>query len=224
MTITVILFDLDETLLRTGGAGVLAMNRAFQELFGIPQAMDGIPYAGRLDPQIVADALAYHGIQGDREALMAAFKERYLHHLQHTLWEREGHVMPGIPQLLAALREQGEVEVGLATGNFRQAAWLKLQRYGLEGFFQEGAFGEDAEERAQLVALAARRVAGPRQWRRVLVVGDTPLDVAAALANGFIPVGVATGRYGEAELRAAGAHITFPDLGNWQEALKALLG
>jgi phosphoglycolate phosphatase-like HAD superfamily hydrolase len=113
--------------------------------------------------------------------------------------------------------------VGLATGNFRQAAWLKLQRYGLEGFFREGAFGEDAWERAQLVALAARRVAGPRQWRRVLVVGDTPLDVAAALASGFVPVGVATGRYGEAELRAAGAHITFPHLGDWQQALKALL-
>jgi len=223
MPLTVVLFDLDETLLRTGGAGVLAMERAFFELFGVPRAMEGLPYAGRLDPQIVAEALARHGIDGDREALLAAFKERYLQHLRQTLWERQGQVMPGIPQILSALQEREDVALGLATGNFREAAFLKLQRYGLDGFFRTGAFGEDAPERAMLVALAARRTAGGGRPDRVLVVGDTPRDVEAALACGFSPVGVATGRYSEEELRAAGAHITFPHLGEWRRALSLLL-
>lgn len=219
----VVLFDLDETLLRTGGAGVLAMNRAFEDLFGIANALDGIPYAGRMDPQILSDALAKHGIRDATGPILSRLKERYLEHLRQTLWEREGHVMPGVPQLLQALLAQPEVAVGLATGNFREAAWLKLQRYGLNSFFAEGAFGEDAPDRAQLVALAAQRVAKDRVPQRTIVVGDTPRDVEAALACGFWAVGVATGRYSQEELKAVGAHLTFPHLGDWERAFNAFL-
>ncbi|HXG41971.1 MAG TPA: HAD hydrolase-like protein [Dehalococcoidia bacterium] len=217
------LFDLDQTLLRTGGAGVLAMNRAFQEMFGIADALADIPYAGRTDPSILRDALRKHGIDGDFERIVAEFKERYVRHLERTLWETQGHVLPGIPHLLAALSSRRDVALGLATGNFREGAQLKLRRYGLDGHFRHGAYGDDAEDRAELVALAAHRTAQGEEPARVLVVGDTPLDVAAALACGFVPVGVATGYYSQDDLRQAGAALVFPDLSDWQRALSLLL-
>jgi phosphoglycolate phosphatase len=221
--LNVVLFDLDQTLLRTGGAGVLAMNRAFQEMFGIADALADIPYAGRTDPSILRDALRKHGIDGDFRRIVAEFKERYVWHLERTLWETQGQVLPGIPELLSALHLREDVTLGLATGNFREGAQLKLRRYGLDGHFQSGAFGDDAEDRAQLVALAARRAARGREPARVLVVGDTPLDVAAALACGFVPVGVATGYYSQDDLRQAGASLVFPDFSDWQRALSLLL-
>jgi phosphoglycolate phosphatase len=221
--LTIVLFDLDQTLLRTGGAGVLAMNRAFRELFGIADALADIPYAGRTDPSIFRQALLQHGIDGDFPQLLAHFKERYVWHLERTLWETQGQVLPGIPELLAALGQRPQVALGLATGNFREGARLKLRRYGLEGHFPQGAYGDDAEDRAELVALAARRAAQGREPDRVLVVGDTPLDIAAAQACRFTPVGVATGYYSQEELRQAGAALVFPDLGDWQGALSLLL-
>ncbi len=221
--LSVVLFDLDQTLLRTGGAGVIAMNRAFQELFGVADALSGIRYAGRTDPSIFREALSRHGIDGDFEELLASFKQRYLWHLERTLWETEGHVLPGIPELLAALQQQPNVALGLATGNFREGARLKLRRYGLDRHLQHGAFGDDSEDRAELVALAARRTAQGQEPWRVLVVGDTPLDIEAALTCGYMPVGVATGYYSEDDLRAAGAVITFPNFGDWQRALPLLL-
>ena len=199
------------------------MNRAFQEMFGVADALADIPYAGRTDPSILRDALRRHGIDGDFQQILAAFKERYVWHLERTLWETEGQVLPGVPPLLAALRQRPDVALGLATGNFREGARLKLRRYGLDEHFRHGAYGDDAEDRAELVALAARRAAQGQEPGRVLVVGDTPLDVAAALACRFTPVGVATGYYSTDDLRRAGAAVVFPDLSDWQGALSLLL-
>jgi phosphoglycolate phosphatase-like HAD superfamily hydrolase len=135
--------------------------------------------------------------------------------------------MPGMPEVLTALEATPGAHVGLATGNFSLSARLKLEYYGLERFFQTGVFGEDSDERAEIVARAIERVAalaadaGPHS---TFVIGDTPLDVAAALANGVVAVGVATGTFSVDALKEAGAELVFRDFSRWQDVMAALLG
>ncbi|MDP2948526.1 MAG: haloacid dehalogenase-like hydrolase [Chloroflexota bacterium] len=220
------LFDIDMTLLWSGGAGVKAMNLAFAQAFGISDAYANVEFTGRSDASIFRDAARLHGLDGDFASLLARFQDVYHAILAQTLGETQGRVMPGIPELLAALRAAPGAFLGLATGNFRQAARLKLEHYGLHDFFLAGGFGDDSQDRAQIVALAIERLAqaasqdGPRQ---VCVIGDTPLDVAAARANAARPVAVATGSFSVQDLEAAGAELVFPDFSRWQEALGALL-
>jgi len=233
--VALFLFDIDNTLVNTGGAGGKAMNLAFRDLFGIENGFQGVEFSGRTDTAIFRDALRLRRIPEDEfPALLRRFEDAYAAHLAHTLTETEGRVLPGIPQVVATLAGTRGVRVGLATGNFRRGAMLKLEYYGLSTHLREGGFGEDSEDRAQVVALAVQRLEGDgsrttasrRAGRRpsVFVVGDTPLDVEAALANGFAAVGVATGRNSMDDLRAAGAGLVFPDFGDVDDVLRELLG
>ena len=224
-----VLFDVDYTLLYSGGAGSLSMNRAFQEVFGIQDGFRNAKlFTGRTDTAILRDALVQHGLLRSFEESLERFKESYFRHLAIALHETAGRVMPGVPDLLPALEARKQVRLGLATGNFRQGAMMKLAHYDLARFFSEGGFGEDAEERAVVVELAIRRVAKgdplPRGNRSVYVVGDTSLDIAAAKANGAWAVAVATGPRSPAELEEAGADLVFPDLSDTQSVVRALLG
>ncbi|MDP3769072.1 MAG: HAD hydrolase-like protein, partial [Dehalococcoidia bacterium] len=137
-----------------------------------------------------------------------------------------GAPMPGIPELLARLSVEGSVRLGLATGNFRDAAFTKLRYFGLEGYLSEGGFADDAEDRGELVGIAIERVANGRRTgpADIWVIGDTPLDIAAAQANSARSLGVATGSSSEEELRAAGADVTMPDLSDTDAAIRALVG
>ena len=135
--------------------------------------------------------------------------------------------MPGMPEVLTALKATPGAHLGLATGNFSFSARLKLEYYGLDRFFETGGFGEDSHERAEIVARAIERVAalaGDAGPHRTFVIGDTPLDVAAALANCVVPVGVATGTFSVDALKEAGAALVFPDFSRWQDVVDALLG
>ena len=219
------LFDIDNTLLWSGGAGGRAMNIAFRDMFGIEDGFARVEFSGRTDRTIFifAEGLRQHGVQGDKSALLREFMERYHALLPRTLRETEGRLMPGFPQLLEALSARPHVRLGLATGNFRQGGYLKLAHYGLDSFFPNGGFGEESEDRADIVRLAMERVAGGAHPRDVLVIGDTPHDVASALANGVIAVGVATGSHSVEDLKAAGAHLVFTDFSDWRSAAAKLL-
>jgi phosphoglycolate phosphatase len=213
-----LLFDIDGTLIRTGGAGVRGMTRAFEAVFGVRRAFEGIAMAGRIDPQIIADALARAGIQATGDGL-ASFRSAYsrllLEELQAPM-AAGGRVMPGVGRLLEALHGRRGTFVALLTGNYSEAARIKLDHFGLWDYFRCGAFGEDASQRSELVAVALARVRTHGLTedtpRDVFVVGDTPLDVACARAAGVRSIAVATGGSSVDLLRASGADEVFRDL------------
>jgi phosphoglycolate phosphatase len=213
-----VLFDIDGTLVLTGGAGLRAMTRAFEDVVGHSRALEGIPVAGRTDWVILSDAVRRVGRDLD-SVLFGQLREQYLARLRDEI-ELPGHglkaVMPGVRGLLDRLHGRDDVWLGLLTGNFVEGARIKLEHFDLWKYFRCGAFGDDASDRNALVPFAierARREGLPDiAADRVLVVGDTPHDVACARAAGAIPVGVATGGYTVDNLRRSGADIVFDDL------------
>lgn len=234
-----ILFDIDGTLVLTGGAGLRAMNRACAELVGHADALSGIPVAGRTDRIILADVAARMNRVLDDE-LLAVLRDRYLALLREEilapgvmptaeyLGPRGGikAVMPGIRELLDALLRRPDVFLGLLTGNFEEGARTKLEHFDLWRYFRCGAYGDDAEDRNALVPIAverARRNGLPETpGDQIFVIGDTPHDIACARAAGAVPVGVATGGFTVEQLRACGADIVFKDLGNHAAFLELL--
>lgn len=213
-----VLFDIDGTLVLTGGAGLRAMNRACEEIAGHTDALADIPVAGRTDRVILQDVVARLGRELD-EGLLADLRARYLEHLREEI-ERPGRgvkaVMPGIRELLDALTMRPDVFVGLLTGNFEEGARIKLGHFDLWRYFRCGAYGDDAADRNVLVPFAferARRMGLPDLHpAHILVVGDTPHDVACARAVGAVPIGVATGGFSVDQLRGSGADVVFEDL------------
>lgn len=218
----VILFDIDNTLLYTGGAGSFAMNLAFSRMFDVPDGFARVEFSGRTDRYILETGLSEHRIEGDVDSHLPAFTEAYYQLLPDALSQREGYLMPGFPELLSALRDGG-ARLGLATGNFSRAATIKLDFYGIGGYFSGGGFGEISVHRKDVVADAIRTVANGTQASDIVVVGDTPHDVTSALDNGAIGVGVATGKFTAEELSDSGAHMVFADFSDWQGAAKTLL-
>jgi len=213
----IVLFDIDGTLVLTGGAGGRAMGRAFHDVFQIASGFDGIAMPGRTDLSIIREAFDRAGLaHGDDR--FGRFCERYCQRLAEALGEPDTRtrVMPGVHELLDALQVRADVFVGLLTGNLAASARLKLEDAGLWRYFRCGAFGEDAADRNALLPLAVARArsqgAPPVPPERVIVVGDTPLDVACAAASGARSVAVATGSADPATLRASGADVVFEDL------------
>jgi len=221
------LFDVDKTLVDSRGAGSRAMTAAFAQLFGIDQGFAGIDFTGRTDTAIFRDVVGVHSLDGDFATLLARFQETYYSILPRTLAEVEAHVLPGVREVLAGLEAAPGAFLGLATGNFRESTRLKLEPFGLYDLFLAGGYADDSEDRAELVAVAIERLAeasGGHEPREVCIIGDTPLDIAAAQANGARSVAVATGFFTVDELTAAGAGLVFPDFSSWQAVLDALLG
>lgn len=224
-----VLFDIDGTLVLTGGAGVRAMSRALEEVLGLGDGLNGIPVAGRTDWAILADAARKLNRELD-EPLLATLRNRYVANLGIEI-DRPGRgvnaVMPGINELLRELESRDDTLLGLLTGNFEEGARIKLAHFDLWRYFPCGAFGGDSSDRNALVPFAverARTCGLPAiSAHDVLVVGDTPHDVACAHAAGAIPVAVATGRYSVDQLRDSGAEIVFKDLSD-TKAFVRLLG
>jgi phosphoglycolate phosphatase-like HAD superfamily hydrolase len=222
------LFDIDGTLVVTGGAGQRAMNRAFHDVFGMPDAFKGIDLAGRTDTSIVGDALARLGMADEPDAI-ARFRARYLMCLQEEV-PRPGagkRVLPGIAPLLEALQPHGHNFLALLTGNYADAAEVKLAHFDLWRYFRCGAFGEDHGDRNHLVPVAlerARQRGLPPHVEpaHTVVIGDTPRDVACAHAHGARCLAVATGEYSADALARAGADVVFEDLSDTPSVLHAL--
>jgi len=224
---TLVLFDIDGTLVLTGGAGGRAMTLAFEDLFSIPDGFRGIPMPGRTDTRILSDAAAIHGIPADSPAL-DRFPEVYLRHLAREIHTPSPYtlIMPGVTDLLDALAADDDVYLALLTGNYEAAAQLKLEHFKLWRYFRSGAFGDGAADRNGLVPKVLARVAGRGgpmfDPEEAVVIGDTPLDVACAAVCGARSIAVATGNYSVDDLRAAGADVVFKDLGDTAAVLQAL--
>ena len=224
------LFDIDGTLVLTGGAGSRAMTLAFEKVFAIPDAFRGIPMPGRTDSWILSDAAAAHDIPRDSPDL-ARFQEVYLAilarelDLPHPPHLRKG-VMPGVRQLLDALAARDDAYLALLTGNYEAAARIKLEYFDLWRYFGGGAFGDNAPDRNGLLPRALANVharAGHSfDASQAVVIGDTPLDVACAAAGGARSIAVATGSHGVDELRASGADVVFADLSDVDAVIDAL--
>lgn len=219
------LFDIDGTLIHTGGAGSRAMTRAFAEACGVENGLDGIPVPGRTDTVILADACARWGLDGGG-SFVAAFQQTYYRCLAEELSRLPpdiAGVLPGVRFLLDTLAADNRFTVGLLTGNYVDTAKLKLERFDLWSYFPFGAFGGDAMERNDLVAVAVGRAqsAGMRDVDAsdVVVVGDTPLDVACGRSNGARTLAVATGSFTRAQLCAAGADCVVDDLSDTRAVL-----
>lgn len=223
-----VLFDIDGTLVLTGGAGLRAMERALEEVFGHTGGLEEIPVAGRTDWAILADAVRRLG-RGLDGPMLSDLQHRYVSHLaeeiQHPGSGRKG-VMPGIRGILDVLADRDDVLLGLLTGNFEEGARVKLGQFGLWEYFRCGAYGGDAADRNALVPVAverARALGLPDIGDAdVLVIGDTPHDVLCAQAGGATAVAVATGSSSSAELRDAGADYVFEDLSDTAAFLRLL--
>lgn len=212
---SLLLFDIDGTLLDTGGAGRRAMERAFFSVTGRKDAC-AFKFDGMTDLSIARKGLEAIGHEVERSAVDALL-DAYLQALAEEVPRSSGYTLHvGVAQTIErAVRTAGLV-VGLGTGNLRRGAQIKLDRAGIFEHFRFGGFGCDHEDRAELLRIGAERgaeLAGrPLRECKVVIIGDTPKDVAAALAIGASCVAVATGRYGVDELRDAGATVTVRNL------------
>jgi len=223
-----ILFDIDLTLVRTGGAGRAAMTEAFRRLYGLANPTEGIRFDGRTDHAIFMEAIQLHGLgNGDAAGVYRQTVEAYLEQLPGFLRARGGQVLPGVVELLDALSGQA-APVGLATGNLRRGAMAKLGHFDLWERFAAGGFGDGTSDRAEVVAVAINNLAdatgSDSDPANCVVIGDTPLDVAAAHAAGAKAMAVATGSYAMAALGESGAELVVADLNGTASVLEMLLG
>ena len=213
---TILLFDIDGTLLSAGGAGRRAVVRIFGDRFARPEVFDDVRFHGMTDRAIIRAGLERLHLPADEDAI-DALCAAYLAALAIEIPRSEGfRVLPGVAALLEGLAGRAQLAVGLGTGNLREGARIKLEHAGLFHYFAFGGFGCDAEDRAALLSVGAQR--GARHLGmapdacRLVVIGDTPKDVAAARAIGAASLAVATSGFTTAELMAAGATWAFADL------------
>ncbi len=207
---TLVLLDIDGTLLDTQDAGIVAYERAGARLFGVSFSFDGVPLHGRLDSENYTDAVVRHGLEIDHRAEMPAFRDAYGEALVEIARERGGfRACPDIDAFLAAMHADDTVELGLLTGNWEVTGRLKIREAGIDDeVFRINAFADHGDHRDDLVpvAVASYEAAYSERPHRTIVVGDTPRDVQCALAGDAVALAVATGVHDGEALRTAGAH------------------
>lgn len=194
-----VIFDIDGTLLYTGGSGRIAFEKAFETLFGVKDCWQDLIPDGKTDPMIIHEITAR-----TLGRPLNALEEKRLADCYHEYFEIEiqnppkFEILAGVPELLETLSRRKDVTLGIATGNFEQAAWAKLRRGGLHTFFRFGGFASDHADRVQLTKIAADRgrrlTAHKNASPEIFLVGDTPHDVRAGKSLGIPVIGVATGR------------------------------
>jgi phosphoglycolate phosphatase-like HAD superfamily hydrolase len=215
-----ILYDIDGTLVNTGGAGTRSMNYAFHKLFGIEDAFRDIPMAGKTDFQIMREGLKAHGfpyIDGNVDKMMHG----YLEFLQKEISNPHKHLMPGILESLEVLKKMG-MSLGLLTGNLEQGASIKLGAFGINRYFLDGAYGSDDEDRDKLLPVAIKKFAEKGHEfaaKDCIVIGDTPRDVQCAKVHGAQCIAVATGPYSKEDLLNTEADIVLDSMENSEQYL-----
>jgi phosphoglycolate phosphatase-like HAD superfamily hydrolase len=222
----VCLFDIDGTLISSGGAGKAALEAALAEAFGMAPVAAKLELSGRTDRAICRDLFRHHGLDDSPEN-MRRLMGAYLRHLPACLNLKGGRVLPGVEALLSTLQQRDDVHLGLLTGNVRSGAVVKLGHFGLYEHFAFGGFGDDHYDRDDVAreALAAvhRHCNGAATPDRIWVIGDTPLDVRCARAIGARAVAVATGWHPREELAGCEPDLLLNDLSDSTELLKRLV-
>ena len=222
-----LLFDIDGTLISSGGQAGKLFTSALEAVYGTPGDIANYDFGGKTDPQIVFDLMMAEGLERSRVFDgLPAMRELYLARLDAELVGDRMRLMPGVVALLERLARRSNLTLGLLTGNWEPGARTKLERVGLNGFFPFGAFGDDGIERHELVpaALARAREAAGRPFapEETLIIGDTVHDVSCGRAHGVPVLGVATGRTTLERLEAAGASFVARDLDHAASVLPLL--
>ena len=224
------LWDIDHTLIDTGGVGRAVYQEAFEQVTGRPMKRQA-EVSGRTEPDIFRDTLDLHGIEeseGSLDRFAAALAAGYSAKI--PLLRQRGQVLPGAAGALAALGRVPGVVQSVLTGNFKPVATIKLAVFGLDGHIdlEVGAYGSDDSIRANLVEVARQRAAAKYgamfDERTTILIGDTPSDIAAAHDGGAVAIAVASGRSSMEQLQAADAEVVLPDLLDTDSLLRAVLG
>jgi phosphoglycolate phosphatase-like HAD superfamily hydrolase len=209
-----VLFDIDGTLIDSGGAGVRSLDLALNDLFSIENGFQGISMAGKTDTQIIKEGIIKHGLSAN--GTIDAVIKAYLNYLRREINNDRKHVKPGIYEALEELKPLQDLGLGLLTGNIEQGARIKLEPFRLNEYFPAGAFGSDDEDRNNLLPIAVKRFEELFQQKiepdNCIIVGDTPRDVECAHIYGAMCIAVATGPYSYDDLIEAGADYVFQDL------------
>jgi phosphoglycolate phosphatase-like HAD superfamily hydrolase len=214
--VRLVLFDIDGTLIRTGGAGVKAFAKVFETEFGAIDGFERLKFAGRTDVSLVREFFDIHGIPAS-PSNFERFFERYVFWLDHILRESKTQICYGVPEFLHELKVLANPPLlGLLTGNIRLGAEIKLRQVGLWDEFETGAFADDHERRDQIAAVARERgsriLSEDLRDEQVLVVGDTPLDIDCARAIRARVLAVCTGGADLQELKRHKPDWAVPDL------------
>ncbi len=220
----VFLFDIDGTMLNSGGAGQAAMENALEAAFGVTAQTEGIPVAGRTDRAITTDMLRFHGIQHTDEN-WTRFVASYLTYLPQQLAARDGLVLPGVVELLSRLSGRTDCVLGLLTGNFRRGAEMKLTHYDLLHHFRFGGYGDvhhDRDDVAREALSCGRTHLNTVDCEDIWVLGDTPADVKCGRAIGAKVVAVSTGHYSSDDLKPTQPDHLFSDFADVDAVVRAL--
>jgi phosphoglycolate phosphatase len=226
--INLLLFDVDGTLILTGGAGTRSFQRTFRELFRKEAVIDGIRFHGRTDPEIIEDIFMNGFNRAPTAEELEAICTQYLVYLDEEVRRSPAfRIMPGLPDILEILAARSEVCMGLATGNLEGAARIKLNRADLNQYFPFGGYGSDAKDRTVLIRTAIERgrnlLGRSHDEVRVFVIGDTDLDISCGREAGATTVAVATGGDSWETLVQASPDHLLKDLSRPEEFL-AILG
>ena len=220
-----LLFDIDGTLIASGGAGEYSMRLAVEDMFGEKDGLGGVEIAGRTDHLITQNIFKKFGVEWTPERA-TAFLDLYLRHLAEELPRKKGRLLPGIVELLDALKARPNVAMALLTGNLERGAEIKLSHYGVWNYFEFGAYADDHADRNQLGLFAQARakerhgVEFPPE--RIFVLGDTPHDITCGRGIGAKTVAIATGGTPREQLAAHQPDFLFDDLSDVAGVLATL--
>jgi len=219
------LFDIDGTLITSGGAGETSYREAVERFCGSPAPLEGLNFAGNTDTGLARSALMAAGMEPTREAVMA-LNDTYLGILSERIHRHQGSLLPGIVRLLDLLRERSDCVLALLTGNLAAGAEVKLSHYGVWHYFDFGAYADDHHERNKLGPVATARALEEHGVEfnpdSIYVIGDTPRDIECGKAFGAITVAVATGKYSVEELASHDPDFLFDDFSDAEAVMEAI--
>jgi phosphoglycolate phosphatase len=228
-----VLFDVDGTLVSTGGAGMRAFYRALESAFGVRAAeAELIRPDGKTDPLIAQECLACFGLldrwcDENRDSLFSCYIDCLEEEMNLAKDRDLIRVLPGVTELLQALSDDPEFCIGLATGNLERGAQIKLQKAGLEGYFRFGGYGSDSEDRTVLTRIGiekGHRVVSPAPVEASYVIGDTPFDIQHGHAAGARVIAVASSRYSLDDLRRCHPELAVSDLSETETIMSFIRG
>lgn len=225
---TLLLFDIDGTLIRVNSSGRRAVRHALEQTFSRSLDVDSISFSGKTDPQILTEILDHNDLSpADHDSRFDQVLENYAQHFVKRVEPEDIDLLPGVRELLDLLKTREDITLGLVTGNLETTAYHKLESVTLDEHFTFGAFGSDHHDRHELSPLAlerARSATGyPFEGHQTVVIGDTPHDVTCGRVIGARTVAVCTGRISRGKLSAVNPDLLFDDLTEYQPFIETIL-